>query len=177
MLSFDCPKPKNRVRIAAFERGELFRVSADGKRSGRLEEWIRALCDVAHWTPDYVYGSFEQSLEDVRSGRLDLIGGVAFTPERGEALLFPHSACGMLRIYLWAHRNSPYKAGQPETWGGMKLGLLAGTNSGRLMKEQVEKSGRDIEVREFALERGATTSCSTPLMRTPPTFSRPAKRK
>ena len=147
------PKPKNRVRFAAFERGELFRVSADGKRSGRLEEWIRALCDVAHWTPDYVYGSFEQCLADVRSGRLDLMGGVTAQPERRADFLIPHTACGMFRVYLWAHRNSPYKAGRPETWGGMKLGLIAGTHSRLRVEEQVEKGGYDIDVREFALER------------------------
>ena len=68
-------------------------------------------------------------------------------------MLFPHSACGMLRVYLWGRRSSPYKAGKPETWGGMKLGLMAGTNSGRRVKEQVEQSGHDIQVVEFALER------------------------
>ena len=147
------PKPGNRVRIAAFERGDLFRVSPDGKRSGRLEEWLRALCEVAHWEPDYVHGSFEQCLADVRSGRLDLMGGVSFTPERSADFLMPHAACGMMRVYLWAHRNSPYKAGRPETWGGMKLGLLAGTHSRLRVEEQVEKGGLDIDVIEFALQR------------------------
>jgi signal transduction histidine kinase len=147
------PKPGNRVRIAAFERGELFRVSPDGKRSGRLEEWIRALCEVAHWTPDYVYGSFGQCLEDVRSGRLDLMGGVTASPERRADFLMPHTACGVMRVYLWTHRNSRYRAGKPETWGGMKLGLLAGTHSRLRVKEQVAQGGLDIEVAEFALER------------------------
>ena len=147
------PKPANRVRIAAYERSELFRLSPDGKRSGRLEEWLRALCDMAHWSPDYVYGSFEQSLEDVRKGRLDLMGGVMVTPQRREEFLYPHSACGMGRVYLWTRRNTPYKAGRPETWGGMKMGVLAGTNSGRQMKEQVAESGLDIDVVEFERER------------------------
>ena len=147
------PKPGNRVRIAAFERGDLFRVSPDGKRSGRLEEWLRALCEVAHWEPDYVYGSFGQCLEDVRNGRLDLMGGVSASHERRADFLIPHTACGMMRVYLWARRNSPYKAGKPETWGGMKLGLLAGTNSRLRVREQVGKSGLDIEVVEYALER------------------------
>ncbi len=147
------PTPENRVRIAAYERADLFRLSPDGKRSGRLEDWLRALCDVAHWTPDYVYGSFEQSLEDVRNGRLDLMGGVTVTPERREEFLYPHSACGMGRVYLWTRRNTPYKAGHPETWGGMKVGVLAGTNSGRRMQERVQESGLDIDVVEFEREQ------------------------
>ncbi|MBR6020854.1 MAG: transporter substrate-binding domain-containing protein [Kiritimatiellae bacterium] len=147
------PAPEKRVRIAAYVRGELFRVTPDGQRSGRLEEWLRSLCASAHWTPDYVYGSFAQSVADVQEGRLDLLGGLSFTPERGEQLLYPHTACGVLRIYLWAHRKSPYKAGKPETWEGMKVGLLEGTHSGRIVKGRVAKDYPGIELREYAMER------------------------
>ena len=147
------PKPKNRVRIAAFTRGELFTVTPDGKRSGSLEDWIRALCAAARWEPDYVYGTFDQSLSDIADGRLDLMGGLPFSTERNAQMLFSHTACGMLRIYLWTRRTSPYKAGRPESWRGMKLGVMAGTNSGRRVREQVEKGDYGIELHEYALER------------------------
>ena len=147
------PKPENRVRIAAFSCGEVFRVTADGKRSGLLEDWFLSLCSLARWTPDYVYGTFEQSLADVAGGRLDLMGGVSFTPERDGQLLFSHTPTGMMRIYLWTRRNSPYKAGRPETWAGMKVGLMTGADIGGETQQQVEKALQGVELREYAQER------------------------
>ena len=147
------PEPEKRVRIAAYLRGDEFAVSPDGKRSGLLEEWFRTVCEVAHWTPDYVYGDNAQSYEDVKNGRLDLVGGMVFSPERAEELLFPHTPIGTLRVYLWTHRDSPYKAGRPATWNGMKMGMLSGIVTGSYIREQMEKNACDVEIREYATDR------------------------
>ena len=150
------PRPRQRVRIAAYSRGDLFHVTPDGIRSGLVEEWIRALCALTHWTPDYVYGDYDQSLEDVKNGRLDLVGGLGFSPGRGEAFRFPHTPIGMLRVYLWAHPDSPYQAGKPDTWRGMRVGLLAGTLSAQRVKAQLEERPYDIVLQEYASDRDLT---------------------
>ena len=142
-------RPKKRIRIGAYTRGDLFKVSEDGKRSGLIEEWIRSLCAVTHWTPDYVFGDYDESLADVKSGRLDLIGGLGFTAKRGQDLMFPHTPIGMLRIYLWAHKDSTYEAGHPESWRGMRMGLLSGTLSSERVKHHLEEHHYDITAVEF----------------------------
>jgi signal transduction histidine kinase/ABC-type amino acid transport substrate-binding protein len=146
-------RPAKRVRIAAYSRGDLFQVSPDGARSGLIEDWIRSLCAITHWTPDYVYGDYDQSVGDVMAGRLDLVGGLGFSPARGKALEFPHTPIGMLRIYLWARPGSSYQAGRPETWKGMKIGLLAGSLSAQRVKQRVEERHYEVELREFASNR------------------------
>ena len=146
-------RPAKRVRIAAYSRGDLFRVAPDGTRSGLIEDWIRSLCAIAHWTPDYVYGDYDQSVGDVMSGRLDLVGGLGFSPARGEALEYPHTPIGMLRIYLWARPGSPYQAGRPASWKGMKIGLLAGTLSAQRVKQRQEERNYDVELREYSSNR------------------------
>ena len=42
------PRPQKRVRVAAYCRGDLFEVSADGSRSGSLEVWLKSI--VGHKT-------------------------------------------------------------------------------------------------------------------------------
>jgi signal transduction histidine kinase/ABC-type amino acid transport substrate-binding protein/ActR/RegA family two-component response regulator len=146
-------RPARRVRVAAYNRGDLFQVTPDGQRSGSVEEWIRALCEVTRWTPDYVYGSYDQSLADVKNGRLDLVGGIGLTPEYAQDFLFPHTPIGILRIYLWTRRNAPYKAGRPDTWNGMKLGAFSGTPTIEMLREQVARSTNGIELVEFGSDR------------------------
>lgn len=146
------PRPTNRVRLAAYSRGNFFGVSPDGRRSGMLETWLKAICGHTHWTIDYVYGDYDESVNDVAAGRLDLLGGVGFTSSRRSLFLYPHTPIGMLRVYLWTHKDTPYVEGDPSTWAGMKVGLLGGTvSSERAIRQFSGDSG--IECIEFSSDK------------------------
>ena len=148
------PKPKNRVRIAAYSRGDLFSVTPDGERGGQLELWAKTLCGHTPWTLDYVYGGYDESLQDVMDCRLDFIGGVGYAPTRRDKFLYPHTSIGMLRVYLWTHPGNSYKPGEPSTWKGMRVGMLHGTVSAARAKRQFDRE-KDLEItyREFTSDR------------------------
>ena len=150
------PKPQKRVRIAAYSRGDLFAVSPDGERSGALESWMKTITGHTRWTTDYVYGGYDESLHDVMHNRLDVIGGVGYAPTRRDKFLYPHTSIGMLRVYLWTHKDSPYKPGEPETWKNMKVGLLAGTVSAARAKRQFDHVG--IAYKEYFTDRAMLTA-------------------
>lgn len=141
-------KPHHRVRIAAYMRGGLFSVSPDGECSGKLWDWYRAIANRTGAEIDYVFGGYDESLADVASGRLDVIGGIGFSTQRRSRYLFSHTPVGMLRVYLWTHPGSKYEPGKPSTWKGMKVGLLAGTVSGERAKRQFDED-KDISYVEF----------------------------
>ena len=147
------PKPARRVRLAAYSRGDFFSVTPDGVRSGTLENWMRTLCGHTHWSVDYVYGNYDQCVDDVASGRLDLLGGVGFTADRRQLFLYPHTPIGMLRVYLWAHPDSPYKEGDPSSWKGMKVGLLGGTVSSERAKRQFKGGADGVTCVEYASDK------------------------
>ena len=147
------PKPQNRVRVAAYSRGDLFEVTPDGEKSGALAQWMKTICGITRWTPDYVYGDYDESVEDVRTGRLDLIGGIGFAASRRDKFHYPHTPVGMLRVYLWAHPGSKYKPGQPSTWEGMKVGVLANSVSAERVKRQIQQGGLDISWKEYHTDR------------------------
>ena len=145
-------KPQKRVRVAAYSRGDLFEVTPDGVRSGALEVWLKSIVGHAHWTIDYVYGDYDESLADVLNGRLDVIGGIGFTAQRRDKFLYPHTPMGMLRVYLWARPGSPYKPGDPTTWHGMRVGLLASTISAQRARRQFD-GDESISCVEFSSDR------------------------
>ena len=45
---FGIPKPTNRVRVAAYSRGDIFSVTPDGEHSGVLETWLNAIGSTAY---------------------------------------------------------------------------------------------------------------------------------
>ena len=146
------PKPQKRVRVAAYSRGDLFEVTPDGARSGALEVWLKSIVGHTHWSVDYVYGDYDQSLADVMSGRLDIVGGLGFTPQRRDKFLYPHTPMGMLRVYLWARPDSKYMPGDPSTWHGMRVGLLASTISAQRARRQFD-GDESISCVEFSADR------------------------
>ena len=147
------PRPQKRVRIAAYSRGDLFSVSPDGERNGALEMWAKTLCSHTRWTLDYVYGGYDESLSDVMSGRLDIIGGIGYAPTRRDKFLYPHTSIGMLRVFLWTHPGNAYKPGDPSTWKGMRVGMLAGTVSAARAKRQFDRDpSSGITYKEYATD-------------------------
>lgn len=146
-------KPVRRVRLAAYSRGEFFEVSPDGEHVGAMEQWMKAICGRTHWTLDYVYGDYDQSLADVKEGRLDIIAGLGFGSDRRANYLFPHTPIGMLRVYLWTRPGSKYKPSNPSTWGGMRVGMLHGTLSADRAKRQFDRDTSGITYREYHTDR------------------------
>ena len=146
-------RPQNRVRVAAYQRGGMFEVDGDGMRYGPLNDWLKTICGHTRWTLDFVYGDYDESLDDVRKGRLDIIGGIGFSPERRKEYLYPHTPIGMLRGYLWSKPGSPYKPGEPGTWRGMKVGLLAKTVSSERAKRQFNAERIGVTYKMFTTDK------------------------
>ena len=144
--------PTNRVRVAAYSRGRLFSVTPDGERAGVIEDWLNAVRARTHWTIDYVYGTYDECLKDVTSGRLDLVGGLGFSPLRRDKFYYPHTPIGMLRVFLWTHQGNRFKAGDPASWKGMKVGVLTGALSAYQIKRHLEREKLDITCREYATD-------------------------
>ena len=147
------PKPKKRVRVAAYQRGEIFSVAPDGTRSGQLNNWLKTICRHTRWTLDFVYGGYDESLEDVRTGRLDIVGGIGFSSDRRKNYLFPHTPIGIIRAYLWVKPDSGYKPNVPESWRGMKVALLSKTVSAERAKRQLKPELTGITFVEYANDK------------------------
>lgn len=147
------PRPQNRVRVAAYQRGGMFEVDENGIHSGLLDNWLKTICGHTRWMLDFVYGDYDESLRDVRNGRLDIVGGIGFSPERRKSYLYPHTPIGMLRAYLWAHPGSPYKPGMPATWNGMRVGLLSNTVSSERAKRQFDAEFPGVTYIEYTTDK------------------------
>ena len=145
-------RPRNRVRFAVYERGGLFDVDEDSRISGTLFKWMKTISDRTRWNVDYVMGDFDESLEDVKTGRLDMVGGIGISAVRRRMFLFPHTPIGMLRAYLWTRPGSPYKVAQPETWHGMRVGILAEAVSAEKAKRQLETQDSTISCVPFSTD-------------------------
>ena len=147
------PKPQKRVRVAAYARGNLLEITPDGVMSGALDVWLKTICSHTHWELDFVFGGYDESLSDVKDGKLDIIGGLGFDVSRRAHYRFPHTPMGMLRVYLWTRPGNRYRPGDPKSWKGMRVGMLSGTISAQRAKRQFDRDASEVSYREYATDR------------------------
>ncbi len=74
------------VRVGAFNYYPGIFKDTDGIVKGFYVDALKAISDRENIRFEYVYGSWSEGLERVRSGEVDILTSVAYTPERAEFL-------------------------------------------------------------------------------------------
>ena len=145
--------PAKRIRVAAFRYGGLCDRSAFGGYSGLLPEWLERIARLNHWSVDYVFGGFEEGVQDVKDGKLDLIGGISPDYDRLESFVLPHRPIARIRLSLFAAKDSGFRAHDPSSWGGMRVGYLSGATSSRRMRDHLMRLRQDLVFIPYQKER------------------------
>ena len=78
------------VKVGYFEN-EIFQEGAgEGLvRKGYAYEYYQKLSEYTGWNYEYVYGSFADLYRKLLSGDIDLLAGLAYTPERDGIIGYP----------------------------------------------------------------------------------------
>lgn len=94
-----CAAGKRLVKVAFFPMDGYHIAGADGTPDGMDVEYLKALCDYADWSVEYVEcGSWEQALQLLADKKVDLVGSAQYSAERA-------------KIYRYAELSSGYTFG------------------------------------------------------------------
>lgn len=63
-------------------------ITRNGERSGFCYDYEQSIAGYTGWTYEYVHGGWEELLEKLGKGEIDLIGAVSYTDERAQKMLF-----------------------------------------------------------------------------------------
>ena len=78
-----CAAGKRLVKVAFFPMDGYHIAGADGPPDGMDVEYLKALCDYADWSVEYVEcGSWEQALQLLADKKVDLVGSAQYSAER-----------------------------------------------------------------------------------------------
>ncbi len=113
------------VRVGYYEN-EVFQEGAQegAVKTGYAYEYYRKLTEYTGWNYEYVYGSFGELLEQLLSGEIDLLAGLAYTAERAEVIAYPDAAMGSESYSLLKHSQDDAVTEDPATLNGMRIGVL-----------------------------------------------------
>ena len=133
--------PVKVVRVGSFE--DTFNYCNEkGARKGYGYELLETLSGYTGWQFEYVTCDWSDCFEKLENGEIDIMGGISYTEDRAEEMLFSDEPMGEEKYYLYADLSrADISASDYKTLNGKKIGVLMGTEPEVMLTEWEEKHG------------------------------------
>ena len=133
--------PVKVVRVGSFE--DTFNYCNEkGARKGYGYELLQTLSGYTGWQFEYVTCDWSDCFEKLKNGEIDIMGGISYTEDRAEEMLFSDEPMGEEKYYLYVDLSrADISASNFKTLNGKKVGVLMGTEPEVMLTEWEEKYG------------------------------------
>ena len=133
--------PAKVVRVGSFE--DTFNYCNEkGARKGYGYELLETLSGYTGWQFEYVTCDWSDCFEKLENGEIDIMGGISYTEDRAEEMLFSDEPMGEEKYYLYADLSrADSSASDFKTLDGKKIGVVMGTEPEVMLTEWEEKHG------------------------------------
>ena len=133
------------VRVGSFEDTFNY-VNEKGARKGYGYELLETLSGYTGWQFEYVTCDWSNCFEKLKNGEIDIMGGISYTEDRTEEMLFSDEPMGVEKYYLYADLSrADISASDFKTLNGKKIGVPMGTEPEVMLTEWEEKYGLKTE--------------------------------
>ena len=133
--------PVKVVRVGSFE--DTFNYCNEkGARKGYGYELLQTLSGYTGWQFEYVTCDWADCFEKLENGEIDIMGGISYTEDRAEEMLFSDEPMGEEKYYLYADLSrADISASDFKILDGKKIGVVMGTEPEVMLTEWEEKHG------------------------------------
>lgn len=152
-----------KVRVGLYEKEDYHAINPNGRHSGYDHEYMMRIAYYTGWEYECVTGTWDECMDMLLSGEIDLLGGVAWSQEREEVMRFPSiSSMSSINCLFQKRGSGRYTFEDFDSYDGMRVGLLNGSTQVETMECLAEERGfsyvpvfynSESEMRE-ALNRG-----------------------
>ena len=145
-FSVSAEEANNRtVRVGWYE-GTYNTTRPAGKKRGYSYEYQQAIAARTGWKYEYVEGSWAELMNMLKSGEIDLMGGISYAEERSSSMLFSELPMGEDRYYLYVNpTDTDISVSDLTTLNGKRIGLMPDTLSAREFCEWENNHGVDTK--------------------------------
>ena len=129
------------IRVGSFE--DTFNYCNEkGARKGYGYELLQTLSGYTGWQFEYVTCDWSDCFEKLKNGEIDIMGGISYTEDRAEEMLFSDEPMGEEKYYLYADLSrADISASDFKILDGKKIGVVMGTEPEVMLTEWEEKHG------------------------------------
>lgn len=137
------------VRVGYFDDNDAMQTGfSDGQyKSGYSYAYIQEIAKYTGWKYRYVYGSWDEMLEKLSRGEIDILSNVPYRQGEPSHILFPRLSMGREEYHILVHENQRVEnMGTPESLSGMRIGVQAGSNIELALKNFVAENRINCEI-------------------------------
>ena len=129
------------IRVGSFE--DTFNYCNEkGARKGYGYKLLQTLSGYTGWQFEYVTCDWSDCFEKLKNDEIDIMGGISYTEDRAEEMLFSDEPMGEEKYYLYVDLSrADISASNFKTLNGKKVGVLMGTEPEVMLTEWEEKYG------------------------------------
>ncbi|MFH2051739.1 MAG: transporter substrate-binding domain-containing protein [bacterium] len=136
------------VRVGVFSVEPIVFLDGDGRPQGVYVDLIEAVAEQEGWRLQYVPGTWNEGLERLKTGRIDLMTSVSYATERLGTIAYGRQPVMM----IWGQVYTRPQAGVQSVLDleGRKVAVAAGDLNGENFRTLVGKFGLNCTIREAA---------------------------
>ena len=143
---------ENKTELKTVKVGYLlyegYQEGAEGEpKSGYGYEYLQQVAYYANWKYEYVHGSFNELLNKLKNGEIDIMGNLSYTEERAQFINFAAEEQGREYYYLFVREDrSDILANDISTLNHMRVGINKGSIQIELFQKWCQENGIQCEI-------------------------------
>lgn len=166
-LNANSLNPTRVIRVGYFDFYGFNDINENGALSGYGYEYLMEISKYTGWKYEFITESedgtrltYEEAVKMLEEGTVDIVGSIRKNEEREEKMLFPTCYAGYSMGVLTTTRlNNKYKINMPETYKGMKIGLLEGNSRNDEIRDYIETYNIEkVTFKEYKQEEELSTA-------------------
>lgn len=132
----------DKIRVGCVDFSSFMKVDKDGFATGYGAEYLNKIAEYTGWEYDYVSAPWNQCLDMLRNGEIDLLLPVEYSRERGKDFLFSDYECCMDVVSLVGRKTDPrFYYDDYESFDGIRVGMIEGSFLNGLFDDYAKNYG------------------------------------
>ena len=129
--------PRRMVKVGVFPHAPAISMGEDGKARGFYVDMLQEVAARENWELHFIPGTWQNGLDRVRSGEVDIIASAAYTPERAAYLDYVSESAFTVWSILYAHPKAGIRTVLEVQ--NRRIGLMRGDVNGFHFRELCTK--------------------------------------
>lgn len=151
---------QERIIKVGYTSDETITVNSDGSYSGYIVDYLEEIAQYTGWEYEFIKGTWEEHMERMANGDIDLMGMIRYTKEREDDMLFSEFSIADDYTALMALEDSEIYYADHEAFQGMKVGLIEGTIHEAAFREYAQEHGFASDVVYYKTEEDTKKALS-----------------
>lgn len=144
------------VRVGYWQKPNFQEGGVDGARMhGMAYDYLQEISAIANWKYEYVFGTLDECLEKMREGKIDLIAGLDYTPERAQYALYSSMPLINMPYYIFAPSEDALTYGDYDKLNGKTIALQGDSLFEQDLLKWENQHGYQLKIKRYPTTEAA----------------------